>query len=209
LPEKWFVTDDTSSGELRRVTPTVPGPAGLVDPDAIYEYAGIAGQCNGDSGSGSFFWTTSLSTGQSTANECFPNAEGIDVRDGKVYFVSKALKRLVILDLDALTYEYSSTQSGAFNNQPDQVARILNSDDDVLYFCEDGGNDCGVHGRAPDGRFFTILEGPGYNTETTGLAFSPDRKRMFVSFQGSRVFEITREDGFSFAGGVLDIKYHA
>jgi secreted PhoX family phosphatase len=45
--------------------------------------------------------------------------------------------------------------------------------------------------------------------ETTGLAFSPDNKRMYVSYQSVGVIaEITRSDGDSFAGTVLDIKYH-
>ena len=75
-------------------------------------------------------------------------------------------------------YESSSTVSGAFDRQPDQVARLVG--DEILYFCEDGGADCGVHGRDGAGRFFSILDGPAYDTETTGLAFSPDKRHMYV-----------------------------
>lgn len=32
--------------------------------------------------------------------------------------------------------------------------------------------------RDRTGRFFSIIDGPGYNTETSGLAFSPDAKFM-------------------------------
>ena len=105
------------------------------------------------------------------------------------------------MDLDAGTYECSSTVSGAFNNQPDQIKIILDDPQGIVYFCEDGGNDCGIHGRDSDGRFFSIVDGPGYNTETTGLAFSPDAKYMFVSFQGDGViWQFWREDGLPFTG---------
>ena len=148
--------------------------------------------------------------------------------------------------------------------------------DDILYFCEDGGKelgDCGVHGRDSSGRFFSILDGPGYVSETTGLAFSPNKRHMYVRRAGSFlqriiaatprplpgnsaertrglqrpfparedvgqllglldflarelsvetgarlryvsfqtpgvIFDITRDDGLPFDGGVLDIKYH-
>ena len=65
-------------------------------------------------------------------------------------------------------------------DRADQVQRILksgtgqNHENDILYFTEEGGKDAGVHGRGPDGSFFTILEGPSYKDETSGLAFSPD-----------------------------------
>ena len=59
------------------------------------------------------------------------------------------------------------------------------------------------------GRFFTIMDGGNYKTESTGLAFSPDKKHMYVSFQSYGIFEITRDDGRPFDGQSLDIKYHA
>ena len=110
----------------------------------------------------------------------------------------------------------SSTTSGAFDSQPDQIARVLDfstgSTDGILYFCEDGGDQCGVHGRDAQGRFFTILEdGTGaFSGETTGLAFSPNGRFMYVSFQSPGIiFEISRTDGMPFYGATLDIKYHA
>ena len=145
-----------------------------------------------------------------------------------LYFVSKRFKRLYILDLDRGTYEASSTESGAFDEQPDQVARIVG--DDILYFCEDGGpGKGGVHARdgrtgrscpvqksnltAPSTsfphRFFTIMDGGSYKTESTGLSFSPAKLHMYVSFQSYGIFEITRDDGRPFDGATLDIKYHA
>ena len=133
-----------------------------------------------------------------------------DIRDGKLYMTTKAEKKLFILDLDAMTFEESSTYSGAFNSQPDQVARILDNDG-ILYFCEDGSSSAGVHGRDSEGKFYTILQAANSYMagETTGLAFSPDNKSMYVSYQKQhKIVEIRRTDGCPFNGQRLDIKYH-
>jgi len=129
-----------------------------------------------------------------------------------LYMTSKVQKKLYILDLDSGTYLVSSTNSGAFEGQPDQIARMVNDKSDIIYFCEDSEKvAAGVHGRNSAGKFFTILEGPDYETETTGLAFSPDNMHMYVSFQKNpgHIFDIVREDGHPFNGKTLDIKYHA
>lgn len=78
---------------------------------------------------------------------------------------------------------------------------------------KDGGSYCGIHGRDQDGRYLTILDNDpnrgSFEGETTGLAFSPDFKRMYVSFQEpGYIFEIKRTDGLPFNGDVVDIKYH-
>ena len=75
-------------------------------------------------------------------------------------------------------------------------------------------DDCGVHARDGSGRFYAILDGyPAYQSETTGLALSPDKRRMYFAFQATQngrgyVFEVTRQDGYPFGGATLDIKYH-
>ena len=57
--------------------------------------------------------------------------------------------------------------------------------------------------------FFTIVRGDGYATETTGLAFSPDHKFMYVAFQGnSNIYAFWRTDGLAFNAVKADIKYH-
>ncbi|KAL7450438.1 hypothetical protein ACHAWC_002356 [Mediolabrus comicus] len=102
----------------------------------------------------------------------------------------------------------SSTVSGAFDKQPDQIQKIV-GDTNFLYFCEDGGSSCDIHGRNTNGDFFTIVRGDGYATETTGLAFSPDHKFMYVSFQeNSNIYAFWRTDGLSFDAVKADIKYH-
>jgi hypothetical protein len=74
--------------------------------------------------------------------------------------------------------------------------------------CEDGGSDCGVNGRDSIAQLFPIIDGLGYNTETTGLVFRPDVMFMLVSFQGPGViWQIWREDRCPFTGNSLDIKY--
>jgi hypothetical protein len=124
-----------------------------------------------------------------------------------------AEKQLFILDLQAQTYTVSSTVSGAFDGEPDHVARLLgDSPDDILYFCEDDKTKSGVHGRDANGQYYTILRGELGVTdrETTGLAFGPGNMLMYVAFQGEgKLFEIRRTDGLPFSGQRLDIKYHS
>jgi hypothetical protein len=148
-----------------------------------------------------------------------PSAIFADIRKGILYMTCKADKQLYILDLDAQSYVVSSTVSGAFDGQPDQVARLLESDttsgnaveNDILYFCEDTDTRSGVHGRDANGRYYSILQGElgAVDGETTGVAFAPGNKFMYVSFQKvGKIFEIRRTDGRSFNGQRLDIKYH-
>ena len=211
----FFLTTDSYDGHLLiRFSPDEGIVMHAIESDSYWPILSSSGSKKYlvlDPEDGTFIWSSGLSDGQISASKHFQNSEGIDVRDGMLYFTSKTNKRLYILDLDAGTYTESSTESGAFNNQPDQIARVIGAgNDSILYFCEDGGADCGVHGRNSDGKYFTILEGLDYATETTGLAFSPDNKHMYVSFQSNpgHIFEISREDGLPFDGATLDIKYH-
>lgn len=80
----------------------------------------------------------------------------------------------------------------------------------MLYFCEEAANDNGIHARDVNGDFYRIIDGGELSSETTGLAFSPDNKHMYVSYQSDGyIFDITREDGYPFGAHRLDIKYHA
>ena len=78
---------------------------------------------------GSFSWTTSRSAGESSANARFQSTEGIDCINGILYFVSKTQKDLFRLDLDAFTWTKTTTLSGQFNLQPDQMARVIGDDE--------------------------------------------------------------------------------
>jgi len=204
---RFFTTEDSGNGALVRYTPSAAafntGNAYdiLTSDGGTHDYLVL----NAD---GTFDWSSDESAGASSASTYFPNAEGIDVINRQLFFVSKVDKELFELDLAAKTWTSSSTVSGAFNNQPDQIARITD-DEDFLYFCEDGGSDSDIHGRNKNGDFFTIVRGDGYPTETTGLAFSPDHKFMYVAFQGnSNIYAFWRTDGLAFNAVKADIKYH-
>jgi len=99
--------------------------------------------------------------------------------------------------------------SGLFDGMPDQMKRLVHDEDELLYICEEGGSENGVHARNSRGWFFTILESAQINDETTGLAFSPDNKHMYVAFQEAGVIlDVWREDGHPFNGRTLNVKYH-
>ena len=219
----FYVTNDSSNGGTVRFTPdpeTVRKAEDSGDYSKVLTTPGtlewlVLSPENGnrEDTKGTFSWTNRRSTGDSNASKYYRMAEGIDIRNGVMYMVTKVWKYLFILDLDNLTYERSSTVSGAFEGQPDQVASIIAGDPkrDMLYFCEDSSRvNNGIHARDSDGNFYTIVNGPGLSgAETTGLAFSPDNKRMYVSYQHEgKIFEITRDDGYEFGAHRLDIKYH-
>jgi hypothetical protein len=136
----------------------------------------------------------------------------LDVRAGLLYMTCKVDKQLYIMDLDRRTYTVSTTVSGAFDGEPDQLARLLNANDGILYFCEDTKQKAGVHGRDRNGKYFSIVQADGVggnDSETSGIAFSPGNFVMYLAFQQvGKVFEIRRTDGRPFSGQRLDIKYH-
>lgn len=43
-------------------------------------------------------------------------------------------------------------------------------DHGLLYFCEEGGIENGIHARDEHGWYFTVLESDTFNDESTGLA---------------------------------------
>lgn len=138
-----------------------------------------------------------------------PNTEGIDVFGNELYFISKVLKRLVVLNLDRKTYVFRTTESGLFKGQPDQIQQVSGKDHNTIYFTEDGGQYAGIHGRGYKGRFYTILESHKFSDETTGMSFSPNYKHLYVAYQDNGLlFHIKRVDGLSFQVTPLNIKYH-
>lgn len=224
----FYVTVDNFDGPLLRFTPAT----------AAVEYAIRTGDytslltTTGDgikyeylvldydtSNSGTLSWTPNMILARLNAREHYSGLEGIDIRDGMLFMTAKVDKKLFILDLDQLTFKETSTVSGAFDGEPDQVARIVGTNDALLYFCEDGGIDCGVHARNGNGDYSTILRtdvdpttngGVDMSGETSGLAFSPDNMFMYVSFQTKgRIVEVRRADGLPFDGQRVDIKYHS
>lgn len=216
----FYVTRDSDRGSLTRFTPNDRGMECYNKPNdsdrwctlnhGTRDYLLISGGPKG-----TFKWTKDEGAARDNAERYYPNSEGIDIADGMLFTTSKKLKRLMILNLRTMTYTYESTNTGAFNEQPDQVARLVKNDDkSILYFCEDGGKGSsspGVFGRSSNGKYFTILRGRFPKAdETTGLAFSPDGYHMYVTFQKvGIVYDVWRSDNLPFSGAMLDIKYHA
>jgi len=134
----FYVTRDAPYGVLTRFT---LNDAGISCYNQAKDYDRWCTLNNGDidylllSGpgeTGTFTWTKNETAARDNAHTYYPSTEGIDAANGKVYFVSKELKRLVILDLAAQKYVYSSTVTGAFDNQPDQVGRLVKDDESIL-----------------------------------------------------------------------------
>jgi secreted PhoX family phosphatase len=216
-PDEGNVSTALASGNwtnFLKAPPSSTDPA-TTGPGAKWEYLLLTYNSNK---SGTFSWTSSISSAWQNAYTYYKNIEGVDVHNGRLYMTAKLNKQLFILDLDQKTFVESSTVSGAFTDQPDQVARLVDNDG-ILYFCEDGSSGSGVHGRNPAGQYFTILQADNNNVtnggvimtgETTGLALSPDNMFMYVSYQEmGKIIELRRADGLPFNGMRLDIKYHS
>ena len=165
---------------------------------------------------GTHQWSTSFARGRQSAQIYYPRTEGIDCHDGRLFFVSKERKEQFVLDLDDETFTTTTTVSGMF----DQIAytrngivdkgdgkgkgrRILSKGSKgqpMLFFLEESGGRNGIHARDRLGNYHTILEGQDANwVETTGLAFSPDRRHMYFAFQQEGLlYDVWREDGGRF-----------
>lgn len=207
---RFFVSEDKDRGPLRRFTPSTvdwDDPWNMLHSNGTLEYLILQPHNNTNNTEGSFLWTTDKAMAKDNAQSYYRSTEGIDVYNNQLFVVSKTQDELFILDLDAMTYESHPTVYGLFDGHPDQMKRLLQ--DGLLYFCEEGGKENGVHARDDNGWFFTILESVELTDETTGLAFSPDAKHMYVSYQHNGIiFDISREDGLPFHWRTINVKYH-
>ena len=206
----YFVTEDHEFGPLRRF---IPARRDRTDPWQELLGRGETTYLRlipSSDRKGSYKWIKNKNRAKLNANAFYPNAEGIDVDGHQLFFISKKLKTMFVLDLDDETYTSHSTRSGVFKDQPDQLQRIIGANDGLLYFTEDGGKFAGVHARNRRGQFFTILEAPASCNETTGLAFSPNGQHLYIADQDrGTVLDVTRDDGLPFHARTLNIQYHA
>jgi Bacterial protein of unknown function (DUF839) len=213
---RFFVTEDDSQGALQRFTPnstdwsSFDAMWSMLHGPGVIDYLLLSPDPN-DASKGTFSWGADKKEAQKNAKKYYPNTEGIDFHDGILFFVCKGIKMLFELDLDTMQYTRHSTQSGVFDGEPDQLKRILTTGgEELLFFTEDGGELAGIHARDETGLFFTILESEEYSDETTGLALSPDFRRLYVAYQDNGlVFEVSRRDGQPLNARSLDVKYHA
>lgn len=214
----FFVTVDVKDGALQRFQPDQinwENPWDMLHGAGATVYLVLNPDSTGDTGT--FAWSKDKSEAQANAKANYPNTEGIDVHDGILFFVCKDIKMIFELDLDNFTYKRKSTAAGLFDGQPDQLKRILSNNgttanvngDDFLFFTEEGGTYAGVHGRDEQGRYFTLLESPHYDDETTGLAFNPQHTHMYIAYQDTgMLFDVSRLDGQPFHAMSIDVKYH-
>jgi len=214
----FYVTEDNEFGALRKFIP-VKGPAGwdTLNGPGTTEYLVFLDDKT-------FTWRRRDNPARTSQSIYYPNVEGIDFKDGILYFVSKRRLMLYALDLDNNTYTMAPTNEallggGEFKNSPDQLIR---NEGDFLYFTEDGGKTPGVYAVDSSGQRFAIFEAYGkqyFGDETTGLAFSPDGTKMYACFQdcGCKrsgegdcgcMLEFWRNDGRSFDGATMNLKYH-
>lgn len=208
---KFFATEDHNKGTVRRFRPNTfdwDEPWDMLHEDGIVDYLLV--HPNDDRTGGTFEWTNNREAARNNARSFYPQSEGIDIYGSEMYVVCKRIKQLFTFNLDTMTYFNQSTVTGLFDGGPDQMQRILGPNTkDLLYFTEEGGRDAGIHARDDDGKFYTILESPVYIDETTGLAFSPDGKHMYVAYQANGIlFDIWREDTLPFHARTLNVKYH-
>ena len=176
---RFFVTEDDVKGSLRRFTPA-RSSINMSDPWSMLHGEGQLDYLLLWPSKGTYGWTQDKAKADQNAKKNYQQTEGIDVKGNRLYFVSKAQSELFILNLDSNTYEVESTVSGVFDGSPDQLVRLV-GDGELLYYTEEGGKEAGIHARDSEGRYFTILESPVYQEETTGLAFSPDHRHLYVA----------------------------
>jgi uncharacterized protein len=206
---QFFVTEDDKRGPLRRWIPAHPNWS---DPWSILTGNGTTDYLMLHPANGTFSWTSDKNAAQDIAEAYFPNSEGIDCYNGTIYFVSKVPKLMYVLNLRSGRYETHPTNIGDFDGQPDQLVRMFRDDDQLLFFTEDGGDRPGIYARrksSPD--VIPIAESSIFvnmDQETTGLAFSPDRRHLYFAIQDAGIFyDVTRLDGLPFDARSLNVQY--
>ncbi|KAL7546102.1 hypothetical protein ACHAWF_009434, partial [Thalassiosira exigua] len=93
---KFFTTEDHERGALRRYETTEFG-WGALHGGGTETFLNII---DGNT----YEWTTDEELARDSAERDFPNSEGIQVHEGKLYFMSKVDRKLLVLDLENMTY---------------------------------------------------------------------------------------------------------
>jgi len=119
---------------------------------------------------------------QVKGNAKFNGGEGIVYRDGSIYFDTKGDDRV-------WEYKISSGKMSIFYDAADYEKPVLTGVDtiavlkDHLLICEDDG-DMQIVAISPQKEIKPILQLTGHDkSEITGLAFSPDKKRLYFNSQ--------------------------
>jgi hypothetical protein len=199
----FYVSEDQNDGALRAVRPSsIFEGWDMLSKEAgtTYEYLVM------DPEDGTFFWTFDIDEGRASAASDYPKSEGLSLRNGVLHMTSKSRNTIFVLDLDSRTYSsFQPTETpivgdGFFEGEADQLLQVS---DNILYYAENGGTYPGVYGRDMDaGTSFAVFEAfaEDYSgDDITGIAFSPDLKRLYACFQAIGVMvEVQRQDGLAF-----------
>jgi uncharacterized protein len=172
-----YLTEDEPDGRLYRFVPTLRGD--------LSRGALFAASLDGTTVS----WIPTSSSGpdRQPSTTAFNGGEGMYVGDGAVYFTTKGDKR--VWELTPRTNQLVVLHD-ASGNAPDNLnavdAVVVHHRSGDLFVAEDGGNmEVGVIGLANGERevaSFLRIEGHR-GSEVTGLAFSPDGRRLYLSSQ--------------------------
>ncbi len=187
-----YLTEDDPNGRLYRFEPVTAGDLS----------AGALFAASVD-GSGAVSWLPTSADGpdRNTATTPFDGGEGIYHGDGVIWFATKGDNRVWELDLAtqrvAVAYDCDAHPDGQLTDV-DNV--VVHAPSGRVFVAEDAGNmELGVLSGPPDDRTMSIalrIEGHG-GSEVTGIAFSPDGTRLYVSSQRGtdgvtgRTYEIT------------------
>lgn len=204
-----YITIDSKDGELRRFEPDQDAVQSYIENGIYSDILSQPGKTtylvlvpNGTGLSGTYYWTNDRQAAATSADLHYNNCEGIEIDPtGTLFFTCKLNRELFALHLDHNTYTKSFTTTSDLIGTPDQLRLCALGDRQMLYFAEDGGG-CGIHARDADGLYVAVARGlPTYTSETTGVAFSPDKRHLYFSVQRPGIiFDVTRMDGYSFSG---------
>ena len=176
-----YLTEDDPAGRFYRFLPTTRGDLS-------------AGQLYAATVSGTALtWVPTAATApdrQATTTP-FNGGEGIYIDRRQLFFTTKGNKRVWAVDLDAQTiavlYDGVASPTAALNAVDNVTVHVPSRD---VFVCEDGGNMelCVLAATGTgDVEVAAFLRMTGQDTsEWTGVAFSPDQTRMYLSSQRGR-----------------------
>ena len=126
----FFVTEDKSDGALRRFRPQSGQTPGwdMLHGNGVLDYLNLFAN-------NTFEWTADLAIARTSAFTYFRNSEGVIQRNGKLWFVAKITKEILILDLDALTWTKSGLRTTKLvgGGQINSVDQFTSMDTGVVY----------------------------------------------------------------------------
>ena len=186
-----YLTEDDPAGRLYRFVPDV---AGDLSSGRLFA-ASVAAD-------GKVTWraTSANAPDRRSTTTVFNGGEGLWIEDRILYVTTKGDRRVWTLDLDTQVIEVfydAAVTFGAALNAVDNCT--VHSPSGDVFVCEDGGNMevCLITTDAPTTVVAPFLRIIGHATsEWTGVAFSPDHRRMYLSSQRGddgrgRTYEIT------------------